>query len=192
LKADVRQDGDYHSIRKLVQPGEEEVREIARVLVQADDFPSAVQDFVSSFTVYRDEVGDYWELPAETLADRAADCDGLAILTCSILRNYIAAEDVFCAVGEWEGEGHMWVVLSENGEVRIIEATAASKTPITGKYEVAAIFNDSYVFSYPSGIRDFCLVPVNQEKEAVYAEETGCKFAQGCRRSGIFGHREED
>lgn len=168
LKADVRYDGEYHSIRQLVQPDEEEVREIARVLIQADAFPSAVQDFVSSFTVYRGEVDDYWELPREVLADRAADCDGLAILTCSILRNYIPAEDVFCAVGNWNGDGHMFIVLSDpSGEDRIIEATASSKTPLRGNYKVAALFNDKYTFAYPEGLREFCLKPVGEKEEVM-------------------------
>jgi len=178
LKADVRHDGEYHSIRELVQPDDGEVREIARVLVQADDFVAAAQDFVASFTTYHTEIGDYWATPVETLQTQTlrreegivvgCDCDDMAILLCSILRNYIPAEDVFCAVGKWNGDGHMFIVLSDpSGEDRVLEATASSKTPLRGNYKVAAIFNDKYAFAYPEGIREFCLKPV-EEKEVVY------------------------
>lgn len=171
LKANVRHDGKFHSIKQLVHPDDPEVREIARVLVQADDFVGACQDFVDSFTTYKQEIGDYWELPSETLRRQAADCDGKAILLCSILRNYIPAEEVYCAFGTWRQngreEGHMWVVMDSGGEEdRIVESTASSRRPVKGKYNLQAIFNDRYAFSYPEGIRDFELVPV---KEEVYA-----------------------
>jgi len=74
LLADVRHDQKYHSIRSLVQPNDSEVRDVARVLVQAPDFIAATQEFVNSFTTYRSEVGDLWTTPAETLAARAGDC----------------------------------------------------------------------------------------------------------------------
>ena len=166
LKADVRH-GEYHSIRQLVQPDQPEVRELARVLVQADDFVAASQDFIDSFTTYQRQIGDYWAMPSETLEARAGDCDDKAILLCSILRNYMPAEDVFCAVGTQDGEGHMWVVMANsNGEDRIVEATAPSSKPVKDNYRLYAIFNDQYAFSYPEGIREFCLKPV-EEKELV-------------------------
>ena len=169
LKADVRYDGQYHSIRDLVQPDDSEVREIALVLVQADDFVAAAQDFVDSFTTYQREVGDFWTTPAEMLKARAGDCDDKAILLCSILRNYIPAEDVFCAIGVLDGDGHMWCVTKgETEEDRVIEATASSSKSTRGKYKLYAIFNDKYAFSYPEGIKEFCLMPV-EEKELVYA-----------------------
>ena len=168
LKADVRGDGEYHSIRELVQLDDPEVRDVARVLVQADDFVSAAQDFVDSFTTYQREIGDYWTIPSEVLETRAGDCDDKAILLCSILRNYIGPEDVFCAIGTQGGEGHMWIVLSDpSGQDRIVEATAPSSRPVKGNYRLYAIFNDKYAFSYPEGLREFCLLPVEQEKEAV-------------------------
>lgn len=165
LLADVRYDGRYHSIRSLVQPDDSEVREIARVLVQAPDFFEATLEFVNSFTTYREEVGDYWETPGETLAERGADCDGKAILLCSILRNYIPPEEVFCAFGLWraggETTGHMWGVIgSKDGEDIILEATAAPSKPQKGKYIIHGIFNDRYTFATDIGLREFNLKPV--------------------------------
>lgn len=176
LRADVRRDGQYHSIRELVQPDDPEVREIARVLMQADDFVGAAQDFVASFTTYRREIGDFWATPGETLEAQtlrreegiefSCDCDDMAILLCSILRNYIPPEDIYCAIGDWNGEGHMWVVMANSNGDRVIEATAPSSKRVKGNYRLYAIFNDQYAFSYPEGLREFCLIPVEKVRVA--------------------------
>ena len=165
LLADVRHDQKYHSIRSLVQPNDPEVRDVARVLVQAPDFIAAAQEFVNSFTTYRSEVGDYWTTPVETLSARAGDCDDKAILLCSILRNYIPPGKVYCAFGLWragkEATGHMWLVTeSENGEDRIVEATAGPEKPTKGKYILHGMFNDTYAFSTDVGLHEFDLKPV--------------------------------
>lgn len=168
LLADVRYDGNYHSVRSLVQIDDSEVREIARVLAQAPDFIEAAQEFVNTFTTYRGEVGDYWELPSETLADRAADCDGKAILLASLLRaGGIPPEKVFVAVGLWNQAGklggHAWVVTEGKGlEDRIIEATAGPESGLSGKYVLHAIFNDTYAFATDIGLREFDLQPVEK------------------------------
>ncbi|GAI56328.1 unnamed protein product [marine sediment metagenome] len=159
-----------------MQVDDEEVREIARILVQAEDFVGAAHDFVASFTSYRREIGDYWATPGETLQAQtlrreegiefSCDCDDMAILLCSILRNYTPPEEVFCAIGTLDGDGHMWLVMGGNGQDKIIEATASSGKPVKGNYKVYAIFNDQYCFSYPEGIREFCLKPV-EKKEVI-------------------------
>lgn len=172
LLGDVRQDGKYHSIRSLVQPDDPEVRDIARVLVQAPDFISVAQEFVNSFTTYRVEVGDYWETPGETLAERGADCDGKAILLCSILRNYIPPDKVYCAFGLWRAggktSGHMWVVTEgEDGDDRILEATAGPSKTLKGKYIIHGIFNDKYAFATDIGLKEFDLKPVEMAELTV-------------------------
>jgi len=168
LMAKVRYDGKYHSVKWLVQPDDPTVRDVARVLVQANDFIAAAQEFVDSFTTYRDEVGDYWELPSETIDEQAADCDGKAILLTSLLRNYLPADQVYCAFGLWilggETTGHMWVVTEgEDGDDRIIEATAGSERKTRGKYVLHGMFNDKYAFSTEIGLREFDLKTVEVE-----------------------------
>lgn len=160
ILANVRRDGKYHSVKSLVQPNDPEVQNIARVLVQAPNFIEAAQQFVDTFTTYRSEIGDYWEEPVETLTDRAADCDGKAILLASILRNYIPADKVFVAVGLWNQagkiDGHAWVVTEGNdSEDRIVESTAGPGKRIRGEYVLQTIFNDVYAFSTDIGIREF-------------------------------------
>jgi len=207
LLADVRDDGQYHSIRELIQPNEETVQEVADVLIQGKDFIADAQDFVHIFTKYKDEFGhfwatqtdlmtafenyknelggywedaaefaedflkhrddfgDYWATPSETIKNIDSDCDCMSILLCSILRNFIDADSVFCAVGflnpSQKNSGHMWVVtVDKTGKQRIVESTASSKQPITGVYEVEALFNDMYAFATPKGIKDFELITV--------------------------------
>jgi len=172
LLADVRHDQKHHSIRSLVQVDDPEVREIARVLVQAPDFISAAQEFVNSFTTYGSEVGDFWRTPSETLekstlppAEAGVDCDDSAILLCSLLRNYIPPDEVYCAFGLWamggRTDGHMFVVTKgEGGEDRILESTAPPGKSLRGKYVIYGMFNDSYCFSTDIGLREFDLKTV--------------------------------
>jgi len=171
LLADVRHDHEYHSIRSLVQVDDPEVREVARVLVQASDFISAAQEFVNSFTTYGSEVGDFWRTPIETLEksesldDPGVDCDDSAILLCSILRNYIPPDQVYCAFGLWamggKTDGHMFVVMKgEGGEDRIVESTAPPGKVTRGKYVIYGMFNDKYCFSTDIGLREFDLKTV--------------------------------
>ena len=170
LLADVRHDQKHHSIRSLVQVDDPEVRDIARVLVQATDFISAAQEFVNSFTTYGSEVGDFWRTPSETLEksdepDPGVDCDDSAILLCSILRNYIPPDQVYCAFGLWamggKTDGHMWVITgSEGGEDRILESTAPPGKSLRGKYVIYGMFNDKYCFSTDIGLKEFDLKTV--------------------------------
>lgn len=198
LLASVRNDGRFHSIRSLVQPNDPAVKEVADVFVRAPNFLSAAQDFTDSFTVYRTEVGDFWRTPGETLAifsnywEEArrtghvlvpeCDCDCKAILLCSILRNYIPADRVFCAVGVWskfgKGEGHMWVEVSNGkGDSRIIESTAPSSKQTYGIYQISALFNDEYTFSTVHGLKTFGLIPVEEVVSTL--EETGAIYSKG-------------
>jgi len=168
LLANVRNDGLYHPVRALLQVDDPEVRELARVLVQADNFIEASHEFVNSFTSYRREVGDFWALPIEMLTARAGDCDDSSILLCSLLRNYIPPEKVFVAFGVWEGEGHAWVIAQdEDGEDMVLESTAHPSKSLRGKYVMDAMFNDTYCFATDIGIKDFDLRMVEEEVESV-------------------------
>jgi hypothetical protein len=164
LLANVRYDNRFHSIRSLVQPFDPDVVELAGILHGAPDFIEASHAFVHSFTYYQEEVGDYWRTPRESMDQKGIDCDDSAILLCSLLRNYIPANQVFCAVGMWvkggNRGGHMWVDVREPGKPRqILESTAASDRMPYGLYEVSALFNDEYTFATPRGLKEFGLIP---------------------------------
>jgi len=172
ILANVRNDGQYYPIRSLVQVDDPEVREIARVLVQAGNFIEATHEFVNSFTGYRREVGDFWTLPSEMLSARAGDCDDSSILLCSLLRNYLPAEKVFVGFGVWSingsNNGHAWVVVqAEDGTDMVLESTAHPRTSLRGKYILDAMFNDTYCFATDIGIKDFDLRMVEEEVESV-------------------------
>lgn len=162
ILANVRYDGKYHSIKSLVKPDDAMVKDVARQLIQSKDFISVSQQFVNSFTTYKREIGDYWRTPDETLDEQSGDCDDKAILLCSILRNYMPADQVYCAYGLWtqenESEGHMWVVVEgDDGNDRIVEATAGPDNATIGNYVIHGIFNDKLAFSTDVGLREFGL-----------------------------------
>jgi len=169
--ANVRNDGQYYRIRSLVQVDDPEVKEIARVLVQSDDFLHASQEFVHTFTNYKREIGDFWGTPAESLDSRELDCDCMAILLASLLRNYIPAEKVFVAFGVWSidgtQDGHAWVVVqADDGTDLVLESTAHHQSSLRGKYTLQAMFNDKYAFATDIGVKDFDL-QVEEDKSHV-------------------------
>ena len=171
ILANVRNDGKFYPIRPLIQVDDPEVREIARVLVQSDNFIEAAHEFVNSFTSYQSEMGDFWATPGEMLTIRAGDCDDSAILLCSLLRNYIPPDKVFVAFGVWtqggKTGGHAWVVMQDDdGGDMVLESTSHPRNPLHGKYTLSAMFNDTYCFATDIGIKDFDL---KTEKEAVRA-----------------------
>jgi len=164
LGAKVRNDGRLYSIKALVQPQSPVVRRVAEVLYRANDFVVAAWDFVHSFTEYKREAGDFWAMPEEMLTARKGDCDDSSILLCSILRCYIPADSVYCAVGTWRNggssEGHMWVVMEgDDGEDRILESTAGPGVELHGHYDLMALFNDQYALATNEGLEEFDLVP---------------------------------
>ncbi len=172
LAADVRYKNSHVPIRQLVQPNDPEVKELADILNLAPDFVETAHSFVNSFTRYGREEGDYWRTPEESLRraeqGEGLDCDDSAILLCSLLRNYIPAERVYCAVVVWDlngiADGHMCVLLQdENGQDRVIESTAAPETPTRGTYNLYALFNDKYAFATKAGLELFDLKPVKEE-----------------------------
>lgn len=164
LLANVRYDNRYHSIRDLVQPFDPTVLEIANILRPLPDRITAVHDLIHAYYPYIEEAGDYWSTPAEMFSIQAGDCDCTSILMCSILRNFIPADQVFCAVGMWSKNGHtgghMWVDVHETGKSRqVLESTAASDRLPYGLYQVSALFNDEYTFATPRGLKEFGLIP---------------------------------
>lgn len=93
------------------------------------------------------------------------NCDCKSILLCSILRNYIPASKVFCAIGKHRDvtseEGHMWVITENpDGSERLVEATAPSSMRPSGLYRAYALFNDQHSLSSLEGLDEFGLFPL--------------------------------
>jgi len=103
-------------------------------------------------------VGDFWEFPWETLNPniRTADCDGTAILLCSMLRNFIDDTRVFVAIGNLyngKGIGHAWVNYKYEDTWYILETTLnvlpkelwKPQQLYAEKYDLSYLFNDKKI-----------------------------------------------
>jgi len=107
------------------------------------------------------ETDDYWELPSEVLRDRTADCDGASFLLTSILRRAFPNLPAYATVGHYEGYGHVWVAVWQDGW-RVMETTLdrppAVMPPEGPPYRVLFRFDEREVlvsrWEVPARIRD--------------------------------------
>lgn len=152
IKGDVRGDGEYYSLKSFIRPFDPLIMEIASVLNMSGDPIKTAQDFVHKVVKYGKQDIEYWRYPAETLdfeegETTEADCDCMAVLLCSILRNYLPAEDVYVAVGNLKNGsngGHAWVVCRS----KIVESTVSSGRKIDeSKYQPEVLFNDQRAYA---------------------------------------------
>lgn len=96
-------------------------------------FLKADRPFFGHSYMVKGQTEEFFQFPSETLAFAVGDCDCLAILLTSLLRNMLPPPRVYAVIGEFEGYGHAWV----EAEGRILEATlqaATDFTPDTDKY----------------------------------------------------------
>jgi hypothetical protein len=105
-----------------------------------DDIAFKLLDYVCKNVSYRSDDGEWWEFPAETLAARQSDCDGSAILLCSLLRNFYPPDRVYVVAGTYRRLGHAWVEL--DGEVLEPTYTYAHAVPDPWNYKKLVAFND--------------------------------------------------
>lgn len=93
-----------------------------------DNVAYSLLDYVCRSVSYKSDDGEWWEFPSETLATHQADCDGSAILLCSLLRNFYPPDRVYVVVGTYRGLGHAWcfpgdtkIICLESGRYKPIE-----------------------------------------------------------------------
>ena len=77
---------------------------------------------------------DFWQMPAETLAEGIGDCEDMTFVGVSVLRNRLSADEVFANIGLWEGYGHAWITVLNNGQARVVEPTRAPQWPLRLEY----------------------------------------------------------
>jgi len=107
------------------------------------------------------ETDDYWEMPSEALRDLTSDCDGRTFLLASILRRAWPNLAAYATVGYYEGYGHMWVAVWQNGW-RVMETTLdgppASMSPEGPPYRPLFRFDEREVlvgrWEVPAKIKD--------------------------------------
>ena len=111
-----------------------------------DDLAYTLFDWVCRNVNYKSDNGEFWEFPIETLAEKAADCDGTALLLASMLRRYYPPDRVYAVVGSYRGYGHMWVEL--DGKILETTYTSAHTVPDPHNYRAYAKFNDREVIEF--------------------------------------------
>ena len=95
---------------------------------------------------------DFWEYPFELLEPpMIGDCEERAFLLCSMLRNSMAANDIWVAMGLWMTFPHAWVVVNGNGTKYVLETTLINipgdpwQIPEQYPYHPIIYFNDESV-----------------------------------------------
>lgn len=94
---------------------------------------------------------DVWQSSRQAFYYTRGDCEDHAL----ILADWLMAmgEDARVVIGDWNGQGHAWVLLFKNGKEYLLEATEKSGTGRTHLYPLASLqtlywpeymFNDSY------------------------------------------------
>lgn len=90
--------------------------------------------FPLGFPVIRLTTYDFWQFPYETIGwmkDGYAveDCDGSAILLCSMLRCFVPANEVYVGIGGYSEIDHAWVRIMHDGEWHVLESTLDEPFP---------------------------------------------------------------
>jgi len=88
---------------------------------------------------------DYWQMPAETLAEGIGDCEDTTFVGVSVLRSRLSSSEVFANIGTWKGFGHAWITVLMNGQARVVETTRAPQWPLgleDPDYQPYLKFND--------------------------------------------------
>jgi hypothetical protein len=95
---------------------------------------------------------DFWEYPFELLEPpMIGDCEERAFLLCSMLRNSLAAQDIWVAMGLWGTQPHAWVSLPREGTRYALETTLLSipstpwQIPEQYPYHPIIYFNDESI-----------------------------------------------
>jgi hypothetical protein len=96
---------------------------------------------------------DYWSPPSLTLQTLVGNCAVKSFLLCSLLRNELPPDQVYCTLGNlYNGKtgGHAWVTLNLDGEEYVMESTTPTAPPLVpisaaNRYEPVHYFNDQVV-----------------------------------------------
>lgn len=140
--------GQWHDLQSFIQPLAPEV-----VAIYSEIGPDSwsLYNWVCQNIDYAlDIAGEFWETPSETLARGQADCEGTAILLCSLLRNFT---DAYVVIGDYQGYGHAWCQL--NGKILETTYTWARSVPDSHLYQAFCLFNDQAVIElWPGALNE--------------------------------------
>lgn len=160
--------GECMDVREFITPHAYEVRKVTRSIIKGSpeqDIWGAwgwvVQNIkypktdrrVMTTSFGRFEQQDFFELPAEVVAEGYADCDGRTNLLVSLLVNSLGPSQVYGVLGNIRNNGiggHAWVAVNL-GEWYYLETTLqklpASLTPATSLevYHPIVLYNSEHV-----------------------------------------------
>jgi len=130
----VRGPGDWHDVREFIQPYDPQVQALYQSI---GPDPWGCYRYVCENISYARERHEFWRWPAETLAERLADCEDTSFVLASLLRNFTEA---FVVVGKYRGYGHAWVqTASQIMETTLVEPIVVDDPE---NYDVFFYFND--------------------------------------------------
>ena len=140
----VRSPWQWHEIREFVQPFDPSV-----VGAQAAIWDCL--DWVCRNISYREDIGEFWQFPSETLARGEGDCEDSAILLTSMLRGFTNA---YVVLGDYQGWGHAWGT-NEAGQILEATYTQATIVPDPEDYYPYVLFNNQEVIEmWPGALRE--------------------------------------
>ena len=98
---------------------------------------------------------DLWLDPTSTIHVRKGNCATKSFLLCSLLRNTLPENQIYCSLGNlYNGGagGHAWITCILEGEEYTMESTVPVVPPLvpsrmTTKYEAVHYFNDKLVLA---------------------------------------------
>ena len=171
----VRYPGQWHNIREFIQPGNPDV---VAVYYEVGPDVWASLDWVCRNISYRQDIGEWWSWPSETINRATGDCEDSAILTCSLLRNFTNA---YTVLGGYHGLGHAWVA-DGGGEILEATYTEARAVPDPEAYKPMVMFNDVEVLElYPGALAEvFQLGRDEATKLGLMAEAVGNEVPPEC------------
>ncbi|GAI61142.1 unnamed protein product, partial [marine sediment metagenome] len=96
------------------------------------------------------DIGEFWQVPSETLVSKMGDCEDTSILLTSLLR--CVGIDAYTAIGEYLGYGHAWTTQNSF----IYETTYTRARPIADpqNYCPYCMFSESEVVEFWPGALD--------------------------------------
>ena len=170
----VRFPGQWHDLREFIQPNNPDVMAIYS---QVGPDIWGCLDWVCRNISYRQDIGEWWSFPTETIKRTSGDCEDSAILTCSLLKNF---NDGYVALGDYQGYGHAWCQL--NGEILETTYTRARLAPDPEHYIPYVLFDDQDVIElWPGALEDIFSLRRNEGvKLNLMAEAVGNEVPPEC------------
>lgn len=139
-------------------PEARDIRDFIRYYYSLPKFERIDQCFTNPVRYVSDNYAyngtlDVWQTAIETYTLGAGDCDDSGIFRACLARR-VGNLDVFCALGFWKNQGHLFNLMFDNDKIYIVENTSNNFKPLEIKsledtgtdYKINYIFNENNVW----------------------------------------------